>query len=50
MRFRSYQEMVESGDWPPTNRETIRMTVGWVLGLIVGLALGWVIWGEIKCI
>lgn len=41
--MRSYQDMVETGDWPPTNRETIRMAVGWIIGFIVGCAAMWAI-------
>jgi hypothetical protein len=26
--MRSYEEMIESGDWPPSNRETIRFLLG----------------------
>lgn len=38
--MRSYEQMVEDGDWPPTNRETIRFLVGWVIGGLVGFAVG----------
>lgn len=41
--MRSYEQMVRSGDWPPTNRETIRMVIGWVIGFIMGGAAGWLL-------
>lgn len=37
--MRSYEQMVESGDWPPTNRETILMFVGGVIGFIIGFTV-----------
>lgn len=43
--MRSYEEMLESGDWPPTNRETIRMVIGLAIGLVIGFALGIVVGG-----
>lgn len=42
--MRSYEEMVEAGDWPPTNRETLRFLAGWVVGFIVGFAAAYAIW------
>ena len=36
--MRSYEDMVRSGDWPPTNREAIRFYVGLVIGVIIGWA------------
>ncbi len=41
--MRSYENMIESGDWPPTNRETIRMMVGWVIGFIMGGVSTWLL-------
>ena len=38
MEMRSYEDMVRSGDWPPTNREAIRFYVGLVIGVIIGWA------------
>lgn len=44
--MRSYEEMLESGDWPPTNRETIRMIIGGVIGFVIGFALALVLTGN----
>ncbi len=41
--MRSYEEMVESGDWPPSNREAIRMAVAMLVGIFIGTGIGLVI-------
>lgn len=30
--MRSYEQMVEDGDWPPTNKETIMFLIGCFVG------------------
>ena len=41
--MRSYDDMVRSGDWPPTNREAIRFYVG----LAIGVFIGWIVRGAL---
>ncbi len=41
--MRNYESMIESGDWPPTNRETIRMMVGWAIGFLMGIGAVWLV-------
>ncbi len=36
--MRSYEQMVEDGDWPPTNRQFALFLVGMVVG-------GFITWG-----
>lgn len=41
-RVRSYEEMVEAGDWPPTNKQTALFVVGLLIGGFIGWSMTYV--------
>lgn len=38
-KIRSYEQMVDDGDWPPNNRESILFIIGMVVGALITSAV-----------